>query len=234
MSFVALATAITIGGAAVAGAGAVAGATQAGMNAHKNRKSARIEAAKARRYQQQLDKYERERQPVINQADAIRAMKGQVNNPAAQLGIAMQATNLKIAETDKALANTLDSIAAMGEGAGNATALAQMAASSKAEVGAQIEVQETENQKLRIQGEAKRQQVLRDLETTALAEEVSAFDRQDKRDVSKMNRLAGQGDNAAQASAAYDQMAMEGMEDMWAGVSDVGMAAMDAGKAIGS
>ena len=179
---------IVVAGAIIAGVGALAGATQAGINSSKNNKSARLEAAKARRYQQQLDKYERERQPVIDQSDAIRQMKGQVFNPAAQLGVAMQATNLKIAETDKALANTLDNIAAMGEGAGNATALAQMAASSKAEVGAQIEVQETENQKLRIQGEAKRQQVLRDLETTALAEEVAAFDRQDKRDVSKMNR----------------------------------------------
>tara|TARA_R110002110_G_scaffold19005_2_gene79214 strand:- start:13 stop:696 length:684 start_codon:yes stop_codon:yes gene_type:complete len=224
---------IVVAGAIIAGVGALAGATQAGINSSKNNKSARLEAAKARRYQQQLDKYERERQPVIDQSDAIRQMKGQVFNPAAQLGVAMQATNLKIAETDKALANTLDNIAAMGEGAGNATALAQMAASSKAEVGAQIEVQETENQKLRIQGEAKRQQVLRDLETTALAEEVAAFDRQDKRDVSKMNRLAGQGDNAAQASAAYDQMAMQGMEDMWAGVSDAGMATMDMGDAMG-
>ena len=47
-----------------------------------------------------------------------------------------------------------------------------------------------------------------------------------------MNRLAGLGDNAQQASAAYDQMAMQGMEDMWAGVSDVGMATMDIGSAM--
>lgn len=223
---------ILVAGAVVSVVGAAAGAAQSGINASKNNKAARLEAAKARRYQQQLDKYERERQPVIDQSDAIRAMKSQVFNPAAQLGIAMQATNLKIAETDKALANTLDNIAAMGEGAGNATALAQMAASSKAEVGAQIEIQETENQKLRIQGEAKRQQVLRDLETTALAEEVSAFDRQDQRDVAKMNRLAGQGDNALQASAAYNQMAMQGMEDMWAGVSDTGTGIMGVGDAL--
>ena len=132
---------IIVAGAIVAGVGALAGATTAGVNASKNSKAAKLEAAKARRYQKQLEKFERERQPVVNQADAIRAMKSQVFNPAQQLGVAMQATNLQIAETDKALANTLDSIAAMGEGAGNATALAQMAASSKAEVGAQIEVQ---------------------------------------------------------------------------------------------
>ena len=100
-----------------------------------------------------MERFEQERQPVINQADSIRAMKGQVFNEASNLGVAMQATNMQMAETDKALANTLDTIAAMGEGAGNATALAQMAASSKAEVSAGIEMQEMENQKLRVAGE---------------------------------------------------------------------------------
>ena len=223
---------IVVAGAIVAGVAAVAGATTAGVQASKNNKTARLEAAKARRHQLALEKMERERQPVVNQADAIRAMKSQVFNPAQQLGVAMQATNLKIAETDKALANTLDNIAAMGEGAGNATALAQMAASSKAEVGAQIEVQEAENQKLRLAGEAKRQQVLRDLETTALAEEVSAWDRQETRDLAKMNRLAGLQDNAQQASMAYEQMAMQGTQDMWAGIGAAGMATMDIGTAL--
>ena len=223
---------IVVAGAIVAGVAAVAGAPTAGVQASKNNKTARLEAAKARRHQLALEKMERERQPVVNQADAIRAMKSQVFNPAQQLGVAMQATNLKIAETDKALANTLDNIAAMGEGAGNATALAQMAASSKAEVGAQIEVQEAENQKLRLAGEAKRQQVLRDLETTALAEEVSAWDRQETRDLAKMNRLAGLQDNAQQASMAYEQMAMQGTQDMWAGIGDAGMATMDIGTAL--
>jgi hypothetical protein len=223
---------IVVAGAIVAGVAAVAGAVNSGVQSSKQNKAARIEAAKARRHQLALEKMERERQPVVNQADAIRAMKSQVFNPAQQLGVAMQATNLKIAETDKALANTLDNIAAMGEGAGNATALAQMAASSKAEVGAQVEVQEAENQKLRLAGEAKRQQVLRDLETTALAEEVSAWDRQETRDISKMNRLAGQQDNAQAASVAYEQMAMESTGDMWEGIGDAGMAGMDIGTAM--
>jgi len=224
---------IVVAGAIVAGVAAVAGAVNSGVQADKQKKAARMEAAKARRHQLALEKMERERQPVVNQADAIRAMKSQVFNPAQQLGVAMQATNLKIAETDKALANTLDNIAAMGEGAGNATALAQMAASSKAEVGAQVEVQEAENQKLRLAGEAKRQQVLRDLETTALAEEVSAWDRQETRDISKMNRLSGQQDNAQAASVAYEQMAMESTGDMWEGIGDAGMAGMDIGTAMG-
>ena len=91
---------IVVAGAIVAGVAAVAGATTAGVQASKNNKTARLEAAKARRHQLALEKMERERQPVVNQADAIRAMKSQVFNPAQQLGVAMQATNLKIAETD--------------------------------------------------------------------------------------------------------------------------------------
>ena len=110
--------------------GAVAGGTTAGVQASKNNKAGRLEKAKARRLRQQMERFEQERQPVINQADSIRAMKGQVFNEASNLGVAMQATNMQMAETDKALANTLDTIAAMGEGAGNATALAQMAASN--------------------------------------------------------------------------------------------------------
>lgn len=217
---------IVVAGAIVAGVAALAGATTAGVQASKNNKASRMEKAKARRLQQQMERFEQERQPVINQADSIRAMKGQVFNEAANLGVAMQATNLQMAETDKALANTLDTIAAMGEGAGNATALAQMAASSKAEVSAGIEMQELENQKLRVAGEAKRQQTLLALEQTALAEEVSAWDRQEGRDVAKLNRLSGLEDRAMQAGVAYQQMAQEQNQQMWSQIGDAGTAMM--------
>lgn len=220
---------IAITGAIIGIVGAVGGGTAAGIQGAKNNKSARLEKAKARRLRQQMERFEQERQPVINQANAIRAMKGQVFNEAANLGVAMQATNLQMAETDKALANTLDTIAAMGEGAGNATALAQMAASSKAEVSAGIEMQEMENQKLRIAGEAKRQQTLLALEQTALAEEVSAWDRQETRDVAKLNRLSGLEDRAMQAGVAYEQMAQQSFQDMWGSVEQAGTSAMTAG-----
>lgn len=216
-------------GAIVAGVAALAGATTAGVQADKNNKAARLEKAKARRLQQQMERFEQERQPVINQADSIRAMKGQVFNEAANLGVAMQATNLQLEETDKALANTLDTIAAMGEGAGNATALAQMAASSKAEVSAGLETQELENQKLRIAGEAKRQQTIMALEQTALAEEVSAWDRQEGRDIAKLNRLSGLEDRAMQAGVAYQQMAQQQNQQMWSQIGDAGTSMMGAG-----
>ena len=220
---------IAIAGAVVAIVGAVAGGTTAGVQASKNNKAGRLEKAKARRLRQQMERFEQERQPVINQADSIRAMKGQVFNEASNLGVAMQATNMQMAETDKALANTLDTIAAMGEGAGNATALAQMAASSKAEVSAGIEMQEMENQKLRVAGEAKRQQTLLALEQTALAEEVSAWDRQEGRDVAKLNRLSGLEDRAMQAGVAYEQMAQQQNQEMWGQIEGAGTSAMTAG-----
>jgi len=223
-----MSTIITIG-AITAGVGALGGATMSGINAAKNARMSRIEQAKARRLQQQIEDFEKNRQPVINQADKIRAMKGQVFNEAANLGVAMQATNLKIAETDKALANTLDTIAAMGPGAGNATALAQMAAASKAEVSAGIEAQELENQKLRIAGEAKRNQIMRDLEQTALAEEVSAYDRQETRDISQLNRLTGLEDRALQAGIAFDQMAQQNMSQLMGDITNIGTSMLDVG-----
>ena len=56
-------------------------------------------------------------------------------------------------ETDKALANTLDTLRAQGSSAGGATALAQAALRSKAGIAADIEKQEVGNERLKAQGE---------------------------------------------------------------------------------
>ena len=219
-------TAATLVGAAAttAAVGAVGTAVSAGSSASKNRKAAQLEAAKARREELRLERLEAMRQPVINQAGKIRAMKNQVFNPAANMGVAMQAANIQMEETDKALANTLDAITAGGPGAGNATALAQMAAMSKAQVAASIETQEAQNMQSRIQGEATRQEAIRNLETTALAEEVSAWGRTEERDLAKMDRVAGLADRAQQQSVAYEQAAQQNTADMWGGITDVGTA----------
>ena len=144
---------ILVVGAIVAGAGALTSAGLGIANAQKNKNNSMIEAAKQARMEKRLKAFEAARQPVINNADKIRAMKDQVFNPYAQMGVATKASDIKIEETDKALANTLDSIRASG--GGGATALAMAAASSKASVAASIEVQEQQNQKLRVEGEAK-------------------------------------------------------------------------------
>jgi hypothetical protein len=76
-----------------------------------------------------------------------------VTNPFANLGVATQAAEMQIEQTDIALANTLDAIRATGAAAGGATALAQAALQSKKDVSANIEQQESQNEKLRAEGE---------------------------------------------------------------------------------
>jgi hypothetical protein len=109
------------------------------------------------------------------------------------------------------LANTLDSINRSGSGAGGATALAQMAAKSKAQISASLENQEVANQKLRLQGEATMQSQKMALEQSALSAEASAFDRQETRDLLTLDRLSGIGENAQAQSASYDQQSAESL-----------------------
>ena len=76
-----------------------------------------------------------------------------IYNPYENLSVATQANQIKMEETDKALANTLDTLRAQGASAGGATALAQAALKSKAGIAADIEKQEVGNERLRAQGE---------------------------------------------------------------------------------
>jgi len=222
-----MAGAIVAIGAIVAGVGALASAGMGISNASKQSKMARAEANKQRRLDKQLAAFEAARQPVIDNSEKIRAMKDQVFNPYAQMGVATKAADIKIEETDKALANTLDAIRASG--GGGATALAQMAASSKAEVAASIETQEVNNQKLRIEGEANAVSQKMAIEQAALAEETAAYGRQEERDVSKMNRLAGLSDRAGAQSMALDQAAMASSMEAMGAVTDAGTSMLTAG-----
>lgn len=85
-------------------------------------------------------------------------LSAQLSNPYANLGVATQAAEIKMQETDKALANTLDTLRATGTGAAGATALANAAIKGKQAVTASIEQQEVNNEKLRAQGEMQLQQ----------------------------------------------------------------------------
>tara|TARA_R100000995_G_scaffold48719_1_gene23377 strand:- start:1972 stop:2766 length:795 start_codon:yes stop_codon:yes gene_type:complete len=166
-------------------------------------KKARLEEAKARAYQRRLEAFEASRQNVLNQSQEIRALKSQVFNPYANLAVANKAANQQIEQTDQALANTLDSINRAGSGAGGATALAQMAAKSKAKVSANLENQEANNQKLRFKGEADMQATKMRLEQAALAEEGAAWGRQETRDLATLDRLSGLQENAQAQAVAY-------------------------------
>ena len=96
-------------------------------------------------------------------------------------------------QTDIALANTLDNLRETG--AGGATALAQAALKSKQGITANIQQQETQNQKLAAQGQQRMEQLKG-------AGEQARFNMQENRDVRDINRLQMQMDLAQQQRAA--------------------------------
>ena len=150
---------------------------------------------------------ENQRQDVIDKSDDIRAMKDEVFNPAANLGVAMQGVNLKMEETDASLANTLEAINQSGQGAGAATQLAQAVAKSKAQTAGIIEQQELSNQKAYLQGEQQVQQQKQAIESQAINEEINVYGRTETRELSAMNRAAGLADGYAQNALNLQQAA---------------------------
>ena len=80
-------------------------------------------ATREKEYNDKIKEIESNRQSIPNPYANIR-------NPYANLSVATQAADIKSEETDKALANTLDTLRETGASAGGATALAQAAAKS--------------------------------------------------------------------------------------------------------
>ena len=130
-----------IAAAVAVGATVLGGAVQSGQ-AHKAMRTARSskEAAAIR-----VKELQDSRQTVINPysgvtnlSDMASDLSGMMSNPFESLGVATQAAEMQAEEADISLANT---------------ALAQAALSSKKGISASIEQQESQNQKLRAQGE---------------------------------------------------------------------------------
>ena len=97
-----------------------------------------------------------EREKVLqDQLTNLEENRQSITNPYANLAVATQAAEFQAEQADISLANTLDTLAATGAGAGGATALAQAALQSKKQVSASIEKQEVANEKLKADGEAK-------------------------------------------------------------------------------
>ena len=142
-------------------AGTAAVSVVGGLVSGSKARKAEEQAQKDRdRIQRQMAAFEANRQAVINpyadvtsNEDMIADMKDNLSNPYASLGVATQAAEIQMEQTDIALANTLDTLQASGASAGGATALAQAAKQSKKEVSANIEQQEAQNEKLKAQGE---------------------------------------------------------------------------------
>ena len=174
-----------------------------GVNNSKAQFDARLQRDKKREYERKLAQLENSRQPVLNQASDIRAFKSQLSNPYANLGVAVQASNLQMEQTDQALANTLDSINRSGSGAGSATALAKMAMASKAQISASLEKQELSNQQQRLQGEAQLASQKLQLDQAALGAEASAYQQQEQRDLAQLDRMQALAANAEAQQFAY-------------------------------
>ena len=170
-------------------------------------------------------------------------LSSNLSNPFASLGVATQAAEMQIEEADIALANTLDTLRSTGAGAGGATALAQAALQSKKGVSASIEGQEAANEKLKAQGQS-------DLERMRMSEKQRVqgvqinegqrvqqadtagkkfmFDTKENREVSKMNRVAGLADRAANQEAqarADGNAALSGMVSSLGSLAGAGISA---------
>ena len=209
-----------------------------GAAAKRAKRKARRQAKKLKK---QLNFLENNRQAIINPYENVSDLSsmatdrsGQMTNAYANLSVATQAAEMQIEEADIALANTLDTLMASGAGAGGATALAQAALASKKGVAASIEGQEVQNEKLRAQGEA-------DLEQRQLAEKQRiegismseaqkmqdadvagkefVFSATEKRQDAKIDRVAGQLDNARMAASQAQRDQSSALTGMIGGIT---------------
>jgi len=205
---------------AIAAVGAVASIGGGLVQAHQAGQAAKGYRNEEERKRAEIAAIENNRQAIPNPyanvkdlSGIAKDLSGMIGNPFANLGVATQAAEFQAEQEDMALANTLDTLRATGASAGGATALAQAALQSKKGVSASIEQQETNNEKLKAQGqadmqkakmeEAQRVQNAKYMEgvrtQTAETEGIKfKYGEQESRDIAKLNRLSGQ---QAQASA---------------------------------
>ncbi|MDH3878755.1 MAG: hypothetical protein OET18_12990 [Desulfobacterales bacterium] len=152
-----MAIAPAVGAALISGGIQVIGSIFGSGRRRRAEKQAQQEQA---RLQRKLSTLEANRQEITNPYSGVSNLSGlakdlssTLSNPYADLSVATQAAEMQIEQADISLANTLDTIRSTGASAGGATALAQAALQSKKGVSASIEKQETNNERLRAQGE---------------------------------------------------------------------------------
>lgn len=200
--------------------GAATGILQGGLGmigANQAEKAAKGERNRARaekdRLASELEALEDSRQPIINPYENVTDLSDQMSNPYANLGVATQAAEFQAEQAEIGLSNTLDTLRATGASAGGATALAQAALASKKQISASLEIQEASNQKLVAQGDQKLQQLQlaekQRMQNADVMGKQFMFGATDRRENQRLNRAAGQLDNAAadvrSAEAAYGQ-----------------------------
>jgi len=196
--------------------------------ASKAKRERRRAERKGKRINAKIEHLEKNRTKIVNPFEGITDLSAMASDlsamasaPKMNLSVATKAAEMQAQESDMALANTLDTLAASGASAGGATALAQMALKSKQGISAGIEQQEARNQetmeKSRIEGELRIQDIkmseakrMQDVQMSQ-AEKVQTaeakgkefvYREKDSRDMQKLNRLSAQLSGANQQAAA--------------------------------
>ena len=152
---------MTVWGAGIGAAISIGGSIFGASKAKRERRRAE---RKGKRLTAKIEHLEKNRTKIVNPFEGITDISGMASDlsamasaPKMNLAVATQAAEMQAQESDIALANTLDILAASGASAGGATALAQMALKSKQGISASIEQQEARNQetmeKSRVEGE---------------------------------------------------------------------------------
>lgn len=183
--------------------------------------------------EQQLIDIENTRPPVIDPYAAISDTSINMTNVYKNLGVATQATEIQMEQTDLALANTLDTLRATGAGAGGATALATAALKSKQNIAAGIEQQEVANQRLVAQGEQQLQQARmteqQRLQNAAVEGAKFVFTQEDARTMQQLNRQQALIDQERAMQLSYQTQAMTAFGTSFSSLGSIGGSLIGAG-----
>jgi len=209
----------------------------------KRRRAARRAAQKKQMLEAKLGRLEKNRQSIINPYEGVKDLSnmakdlsGMASNTMANLGVATQAAEMQIEQTDIALANTLDTLKATGSGAGGATALAQAALQSKKGVSASIENQEAANEKLKAEGQQKLEQIQMSeagriqgiqmseagrIQQAGVAGKQFVFSQKENREMQQLNRVSAQITGASQEQAAAQQAQASSQAGLMSGLGNI-------------
>jgi hypothetical protein len=233
MSFILVAGGV---GALTSVVGGLIGSGAAKKQAREARRQQALQQAEINRLKEARAEITNPYASTTNLSGLATDLSSQMSNPYENLGVATQAAEIQMEQTDMALANTLDTLAATGASAGGATALAQAALASKKGVAANIEQQEAQNEKLRAQGEQQLQQMKvseqQRLQQIAISEgqRVQAaeaagqqfmFQAEENRTNMDLNRAAGLQDRAMANEAQANQAQAAAIGGMISGIGNL-------------
>ena len=208
---------VIVGGAASSIIGGLVGSNQAKKAAKRAEQAAQIARAELKKLKSQRMTITNPYASSTNLSSLAVDLTSNLNNPYASLGVATQAAEIQMEQSDIALANTLDTLKATGGSAGGATALAMAALQSKKGVAANIEQQEARNEELKARGQQQLDQIKMSeqqrlqnvsisegqrLQTTDAAGKQFVFEQQENRTNADLDRASGQERQAQQNIAS--------------------------------